>query len=184
MLNQRVARFNGCYKRVQEVPHSGWSDELILENAHVMYKYENKTTFQLIHCWRLLKNEPKWSAIYEPQGSKITKVSESGAYTSESNTDTSDQEVREVRPTGQETAKRKAKGKAKNDSSMSTFMEINERKASALEKLVVTKEKEAEDNRMTKYMDYLVMDTSYMTPEQKKNHESLCAHIRTNILKF
>lgn len=35
---------------------------------------------------------------------------------------------------------------------------------------------------MTKYMDYLVMNTQYMTPEEKKDHESLCAHIRTNFL--
>ncbi|XP_063935792.1 uncharacterized protein LOC135147104 [Daucus carota subsp. sativus] len=94
--------------------------------------------------------------------------------------DTSDQKVR---PTGQKAAKRKAKGKAKNDSA-STFLEINERKASALEKLVKIKEKEAEDNKMTKYTDYPVMDTSYMSLEQKKDHEKFCAHTRTNILKF
>ena len=82
MLNQRIAHFNGCYKRVQQAHHSGWSDEQILENAHQMYKSENNTNFQFIHCWRLLKDEAKWNTTYQPQGSKRTKVSESGAYTS------------------------------------------------------------------------------------------------------
>ena len=93
MLNQRVTRFNGCYNRVQQTHHSGWSDEQFLENAHQMYKSENNINFQFIHCWRLLKDEAKWNRTYQPQGSKRTKVSESGAYTSESNADTSDQEV-------------------------------------------------------------------------------------------
>lgn len=36
------------------------------------------------------------------------------------------------------------------------------------------KEKEAEHDRMTNYMDYLVMDTSYTTPEQKKRIMKIC----------
>ncbi|XP_062075029.1 glutathione S-transferase T3-like [Humulus lupulus] len=59
-MNQNVARFNGCYKRVQQAHHSGWSDEKILENAHQLYKYENNNSnFLLVDCWRLLKDEPK-----------------------------------------------------------------------------------------------------------------------------
>ncbi|XP_062085722.1 uncharacterized protein LOC133791827 [Humulus lupulus] len=145
-MNQKVARFNGCYKRVQQAHHNGWSDEQILENAHQLYKSKNNNSnFLLVDCWRLLKDEPKWNTMYQPKGGKRTKVSDTGAFTSSSNADISDDE-----------------------------------KASALEKLVAIKEKEAtikekeaEDNRMTKYMDYLIMDTSHMTPEQKKDHENL-----------
>lgn len=50
--------------------------------------------------------------------------------------------------------------------------------------LVSICEKEAEKQRLTKYMDYLVMDTSHMIIEQKNDHDKLCAHIRTNIFKF
>ncbi|XP_062075746.1 uncharacterized protein LOC133779860 [Humulus lupulus] len=150
---------------------SGWSDEKILENAHQLYKSENNNSnFLLVDCWRLLNDEPKWNTMYQPKCGKRTKVSDTGAFTSSSNADISDDEVREVRPTGQKAAKRK--GKEKKDTH-ARFIEISERKASALEKLVAIKEKEAEDNRMTKYMDYLIMDTSHMTPEQKKDHENL-----------
>ncbi|XP_062075035.1 uncharacterized protein LOC133779046 [Humulus lupulus] len=75
------------------------------------------------------------------------------------------------------------KGRKKKDTD-TRFIEISERKASALEKLVAIKEKEAEDNRMTKYMDYLIMDMSHMTHEQKKDHENLCTYIKNNILKL
>ncbi|XP_062073352.1 uncharacterized protein LOC133777681 [Humulus lupulus] len=108
--------------------------------------------------------------MYQPKGGKRIKVSDTGAFTSSSNADISDDEVREVRPTGQKAAKRK--GNEKKDTH-ARFIEISERKVSALEKLVAIKKKEAEDNRMTKYMDYLIMDTSHMTHEQKKDHENL-----------
>ncbi|XP_062075033.1 glutathione S-transferase T3-like [Humulus lupulus] len=127
-MNQKVARFNGCYKRVQQAHHSGWSDE------------NNNSNFLLVDCWRLLKDEPKWNTMYQPKGGKRTKVSDTGEFTSSSNADISDDEVREVRPTGQKAAKRK--GKEKKDTH-ARFIEISERKASALEKLVVIKEKEA-----------------------------------------
>ncbi|XP_062103587.1 glutathione S-transferase T3-like [Humulus lupulus] len=147
-----------------------------------------KITTQIFCLWRLLKDEPKWNTMYQPKGGKRTKVSDTGAFTSSSNADISDDEVREVSPTGQKAAKRT--GKEKKDTH-ARFIEISERKASALEKLVAIKkkeatikEKEAEDNRMTKYMDYLIMDTSHMTREQKKNHENLCTYIMNNILKL
>ncbi|XP_062085354.1 uncharacterized protein LOC133791440 [Humulus lupulus] len=98
-MNQKVARFNGCYKRVQQAHHSGWSDEQILENAHQLYKSENNNSnFLLVDCWRLLKDELKWNTMYQPKCGKRKKVSESGAFTSSSNADIRDDEVREVRP--------------------------------------------------------------------------------------
>ncbi|XP_062104444.1 glutathione S-transferase T3-like [Humulus lupulus] len=164
--------FNTNQKGEQARTGSGWSDEQIIENAHQLYKSENNNSnFLLVDCWRLLKDEPKWNTMYQTKGGKRTKVSDTGAFTSSSNADISDDEVREVRPIGQKAAKRK--GKEKKDTH-ARFIEISERKASALEKLVAIKEKEAEDNRMTKYMDYLIMDTSHMTHEQKKDHENLC----------
>ncbi|XP_062118265.1 glutathione S-transferase T3-like [Humulus lupulus] len=181
-MNQKVERFNGCYKRVQQAHHSGWSDEQILENAHQLYKYENNNSnFLLVDCLRLPKDEPKWNTMYQPKGGKRTKVPDTGAFTSSSNADISDDEVHEVRPTSQKATKRK--GKEKKDTH-ARFIEISEQKASALEKEATIKEKEAEDNRMTKYMDYLIMDTSHMTPEQKKDHENLCTYIKNNILKL
>lgn len=114
-INQKVARFNGCYTRVQQARHSGWSDEQILENAHLMYKSENKNSnFQHVDCWRLLKEEPKWNATHQAHHTKRAKVSESGRYTSSSNADLSDREVREVRPCGQKAAKKKEKEKRRN----------------------------------------------------------------------
>ncbi|XP_062118358.1 glutathione S-transferase T3-like [Humulus lupulus] len=177
-----IEYYNTNQKGEQERNESGWSDEKILENAHQLYKYENSNSnFLLVDCWRLLKDEPKWNTMYQPKGGKRTNVSESGAFTSSSNADINDDEVREVCPSGQKAAKRK--GKEKKDTH-TRFIEISERKTSALEKLVAIKEKEAEDNRMTKYMDYLFMDTSHMTPEQKNDHENLCTYIKNNILKL
>ncbi|XP_062089416.1 glutathione S-transferase T3-like [Humulus lupulus] len=111
-MNRKVVCFNGCYERVQQAHHIGWSDETILENAHQLFKYENNNSnFLLVDCWRLVKDGPKWNTMYQPKGDKRTKVSKSRAYTSSSNSDISDDEVREVCPTGQKIAKRKGKEK-------------------------------------------------------------------------
>ncbi|XP_062074901.1 uncharacterized protein LOC133778904 [Humulus lupulus] len=128
--------------------------------------------------WRLLKDESKWNTMYQPESAKRTKVLESVAYTSSSNANISDDEVREVRLIGQRAAKKR--GKEKKDTH-TTYIENNARTTSTLEKLVAIREKEAEDNRMTKYMDYFVMDTSHMSPEQKKDDANLCTYIKTNI---
>lgn len=113
--NKSEGGANGCYTRVQQARHSGWSDEQILENAHLMYKSENKNSnFQHVDCWRLLKEEPKWNATHQAHHTKRAKVSESGRYTSSSNADLSDREVREVRPCGQKAAKKKEKEKRRN----------------------------------------------------------------------
>ncbi|XP_062099504.1 uncharacterized protein LOC133805359 [Humulus lupulus] len=60
--------------------------------------------------------------MYQTTCGKRTKVSELGAFTSSSNADISDDEVREVRPTGQKATKRK--GKEKKDTH-ARFIEIN-----------------------------------------------------------
>ncbi|XP_030502551.2 uncharacterized protein LOC115717711 [Cannabis sativa] len=178
-MNQKVTRFNGCYKRVQQAHHIGWFDDQIIKNAHEMYKSENNNLkFQLVDCWRLLKDEPKWNVMYQSEGVKRAKVSRSGAYTSSSNVDISDHKVREERPIGQKATKRKGKGK--QDEQLATFYDINQWKANVLEKLVAVQEKKV----MAKYMDYLFLGTSNMTPEQKKDHKNLVAHIKTNILNL
>uniref|UniRef100_A0A803P5P0 No apical meristem-associated C-terminal domain-containing protein n=1 Tax=Cannabis sativa TaxID=3483 RepID=A0A803P5P0_CANSA len=58
-------------------------------------------------CWRMLKDESKWNAMYQSEGVKRAKVPRSGAYTSSYNADISDHEVCEERPIGQKAAKRK-----------------------------------------------------------------------------
>ncbi|KAF4383812.1 hypothetical protein F8388_023504 [Cannabis sativa] len=120
----------------------------------------NKMNQKLVDYWRLLKDEPKWNVMYQSEGVKRAKVSRLGTYTSSSNVDINDHKVREERPIGQKAAKRKGKGKGKQDEQLATFYDINQWKANVLEKLVAVQEKKV----MAKYMDYLFLGTSNMTP--------------------
>ncbi|XP_062088761.1 uncharacterized protein LOC133795323 [Humulus lupulus] len=88
----RIAEYNNTNQKGEQArTGSGWSDEQILENAHQLYKSENNNSnFLLVDCWRLLKDEPKWNTMYQPKGGQRTKVLESGAFTSCSNADISD----------------------------------------------------------------------------------------------
>lgn len=99
----------------KEAHHSGWSDELIMDNTHQPYKSENKNlSFIFVDYWRLLQNKPKWNANNQQVGAKRIKVSESGQYTSSSNAYFCDNEVCKVHPIGQKTAN-KEKGVRKRE---------------------------------------------------------------------
>lgn len=176
----------------QQARNNGRSKRQILKDEHRMYKFENNTNFSLVDCWRLLEDEPKCNTMYQPERSKEQRFCSWELILQ------SEMQTLVIMSTWGEAywsksgkaIKREVKNKSqgKNESEF-TILETNERKASALVKLVTEKrgrhkEKEAEHDRMTNYMDYLVMDTSYTTPEQKKkDHENLCTYIKINFLK-
>lgn len=79
-----------------------------MKNACQLYKSENKnSSFQFINCLRLLQNVLKWNGNYQEEAIKRIKVSKSWQYTSSSNADFSDNEIREVRPIGQKATKKR-----------------------------------------------------------------------------
>ena len=100
--------------------------------------------------WVLLKNDPKWRANTPlSTSSKRAKNNESGAYTSSSNAETNDNEVR---PIGQKATKAqlKRKGKAKETAKKGTedwhrmlndFLETQKEKIAAAQKLSDATEK-------------------------------------------
>ncbi|KAM6598501.1 hypothetical protein CsatA_018110 [Cannabis sativa] len=73
-INQKVVRFNRCYKRVQQTRYNSWSNEQILENAHQVYKYDNNSNFMLVYCWRLLKDDPKWNTLYQTSSTQSSPM--------------------------------------------------------------------------------------------------------------
>ena len=116
-INSSINKFVGCYKQAVGLKKSGSSESDIILAAHDIFHHDmhRKFTFEVV--WRLMKDEPKWSASSLEPSSKRTKNSTSGAYSPSSNPPTPTSECNPPkRPIGQKAAKRKEKEKLKETS--------------------------------------------------------------------
>ncbi|XP_016185186.1 glutathione S-transferase T2-like [Arachis ipaensis] len=117
-INKTVAQFAGCYDQASRNIRSGSKADDIKEFAYKLYStnYGKKFTFE--RHWNMLRLEQKWRSQLPTQssGSKRTKVSATGAYSSSSNPETplADKPSVDspVRPQGSKKSKRKGKEKA------------------------------------------------------------------------
>ena len=89
-INKAVAQFAGCYDQASQNIRSGSNADDIKELAYKLYStnYGKKFTFE--RHWNMLRLEQKWRSQLPTQsgGSKRTKVSATGAYSSSSNPET------------------------------------------------------------------------------------------------
>ena len=134
-INKAVAQFAGCYDQASRNIRSGSNADDIKELAYKLYStnYGQKFTFE--RHWNMLRLEQKWRSQLPTQssGSKRTKVSATGAYSSSSNPETplADEPGVDspVRPQGSKKSKRRGKGKAQMSE------DFSERKSSVVKKL-------------------------------------------------
>ncbi|XP_042409976.1 glutathione S-transferase T2-like [Zingiber officinale] len=182
-----VSEFSGIYNKWHSNRASGWSDDDILTKAHEEWMSNKKNkSFKYEHVWRILRECEK----YAPQSSdnrygKKTRTSESGAYTSSSNPNTSvdveDYEVR-TRPNGQKESKRKGKTKStifedlkeKMEKTLEKFTEYNQRKLETLDTANENKKSEA----FQREYEILMKDIVRMTEEQLRIHSHACQMIK------
>ncbi|XP_057719237.1 glutathione S-transferase T2-like [Arachis stenosperma] len=131
-INKVVAQFASCYDQANRNIRSGSNADDIKELAYKLYStyYGQKFTFE-----SMLRLEQKWRSQLPTQsgGSKRTKVSATGAYSSSSNPETplADEPSVDspVRPQGSKKSKRRGKGKAQMSE------DFSERKSSVVKKL-------------------------------------------------
>ncbi|XP_072087081.1 glutathione S-transferase T2-like [Arachis hypogaea] len=155
-INKTIAQFAGCYDQASQNIRSGSNADDIKELAYKFYSinYGKKFTFE--RYWNMLRLEQKWKSQLPTQsgGSKRTKVSATGAYSSSSNPETplADEPGVDspIFPQGSKKSKRKGKGKAQMSEN------FNEKKSSVVKKLSLMEEikninaKEREMERMAK----------------------------------
>ncbi|XP_074337738.1 glutathione S-transferase T3-like [Apium graveolens] len=111
-INEGAKKFGSCYVEAQRNIGNGSNLDNIIEDAHARHLkyYKKKSNFE--GHWREFRKHPKWRKPAISASSKKTKLSSSGAYSSEGNNDTpTSDDCEPVRPKGTKTAKRKRKGK-------------------------------------------------------------------------
>ncbi|RYR08531.1 hypothetical protein Ahy_B05g076262 isoform A [Arachis hypogaea] len=152
-INKAVAQFAGCYDQASRNIRSGSNIDHIKELACKLYStnYGQKFTFE--RYWNMLRLEQKWRSQLPTQsgGSKRTKVSATGAYSSSSNPETplADEPSVDsvVRPQGSKKSKQKGKKKAQMSEDLSEKKSSVVKKLSLMENIKNVREKELMDRK-------------------------------------
>ena len=181
-LLPQVNEFNQLYNRLLGEHRSGWSDDQIKQHARELYYQSRGKHFTHEHVWVMVKDDPKWQPVIPiSRSTKRTKNTESGAYTSSSNANTSeDVEVDEVevRPIGQKAAKDKAKRKGKAKDMGDTSANVRAEMWDTWNTKIDNKNKIGENLTELAAFDLLLRDVSSMNPEQLADHKKICDIIR------
>ncbi|KAL9664719.1 hypothetical protein QQ045_020125 [Rhodiola kirilowii] len=181
-INEGAQRYGSCYDQAERRIGSGTNMDNIIQLAHELHvaKYKKKSNFD--KHWNELRKQPKWrnpSAISE--GSKRSKLSDSGAYSSSANNETpTDENVVEspVRPKGTKAAKRKGKGKVnKASEEMEILKSAACRKLSLMDDFVKIQQRKEERKTKEQDLKIIQMDTSAMNDTQREIHAKLLQEI-------
>ena len=102
-LKTAIGEWNDYWTKVTQLHTSGYSDDMLEEEAQKMYANRHGKNFTLIHWWKILKDEPKWCAQFETEkdnqdSSEIVDIPDA-----------------QQRPPGREAAKAERRGKRKKE---------------------------------------------------------------------
>ncbi|KAA1119313.1 hypothetical protein PGT21_050280 [Puccinia graminis f. sp. tritici] len=79
LIMKLVNKFSGCYANVERRMKSGKTREDMLTEAKELYKATFESSFNLDHCWGILKDTPKWQATQQENEARNKKGKQSGA---------------------------------------------------------------------------------------------------------
>ncbi|CAN6194517.1 unnamed protein product [Urochloa humidicola] len=184
-----VGFFCGSWKKATSIYVSGQSDDQLREMALQFYLDDYKEgPFTVMHCWQIMKDEPKWLAILDDmENSNKTKLDDDGAVGDNMRRleDISEKE----RPIGTKAAKKQRMGKGKNkvedtglDEEMKKYIDIQAAATKRHEEFLETQHRvsdaKVEAARLRKeavllesYKTLMSMDTSGMDEEMKAEHK-------------
>jgi len=176
-LKSSITDFNDAWTKVTQMHTSGYSDDMLEEEAQKVYESRFGKRFLLVHWWKILKEEPKWCAQFETQKDKSEIV---------------DVPEEQSRPIGREAAKAERSGKRKKENIMEGIVILGDN----IEKIVKMQEdrkverekvteaqiqisnanlkaaKEQKEARMFEvYNSLLNQDTSHMSEDQMANRD-------------
>ena len=114
-INLLVSKFVGCYDQQEREYHNGENPDNMMSRALADFQSKEGFPFNLQHCWKILRHEPKWRTHNEPTPQPTPNASGSESRSSKrsrATTEAEDGEEQEspvrpiVRPIGREAAKR------------------------------------------------------------------------------
>lgn len=187
--------FCACWKKATSIYLSGYSDDQLKDMAKQFYfdDYPKEGPFTVEHCWKILRDEPKWLAVLE----ELEKPNKRSLDEDEA-TDISGVGEKE-RPIGTKQAKkqRNGKGRVKDDDvgldeDLKKFSDIEaatkKRQEDFLEAQERITDKKFETARLRRetallesYQKLLCMDTREMTEDIRAEHVLALKMIREKL---
>ncbi|XP_024014087.1 glutathione S-transferase T3-like [Eutrema salsugineum] len=143
-INEQVCKFVGCYASATSQKTSGQNEDDVLKLANQLYLNDHKAKFTLEHCWRELRNDPKWCLS---NGSGQLKKRRTDEGSPSSHVHVGCEGVR--RPEGVKAAKAKAKKNASEASNKKGQNEVDVLECQNL--LVLRKQDEELKQKTSKY---------------------------------
>jgi len=187
-IKRWVAFFCGSWKKATSIYLSGYSDEQLKDMAKQFYLDDYKEgPFTVEHCWKILRDEPKWHAVLEEleNPNKRSLDGEDEAI----GTSRTPEAVGELeRPMGTQQAKKKRNGKGRVsdddvslDEDLKKFIDIQAATKKRQEDFVEVQkrisEKKFQTARLNReaallelYQKLLCMDTREMTEDIRAEH--------------
>ncbi|XP_040379896.1 glutathione S-transferase T3-like [Oryza brachyantha] len=183
-IKRTVAYFCASWAKATSIYPSGYSEDQLKDIALKFYSddYPKEGPFTLLHCWKILRDEPKWHSILkEPDKSNKRSLDDGDTVRLE---DIGEKE----RPMGMNEAKkqRNSKGKFKDDDpslheDMKKYMDIQVAASKRHEEFIETQQRisdakveavrlRRESVLLESYQKLLTMDTSQMADDMKAEH--------------
>jgi hypothetical protein len=78
-LKASIAKFVGCYEQIKALDESGRTDDDIIIDALQLFEQKVGRPFAHKHCWLLLRDHPRFSAIFKSVGSKRKALGTQGS---------------------------------------------------------------------------------------------------------
>jgi hypothetical protein len=188
-IKKWVGFFCASWTKATSIYTSGQSDDQLRDKALQFYldDYPKEGPIIVMHCWKVLRNEPKWLAILEEQ-----EKSNKRGFDEESEvrriTSTLEDVAEKERPIGTKQAKkqRNSKGKEKGDDTsldeeMKKYMDIQDAATKRQEQFIETQQRNSnsrveaarlrrEAALLEAYQKLMSMDTRDMSDEMKEEH--------------
>ncbi|XP_048498211.1 glutathione S-transferase T3-like [Beta vulgaris subsp. vulgaris] len=99
-IHAKVSKFVSAYAHAEAHRKSGESDDDVMKTAFAIHKEDNKTCFNKLHCWEILKHSDVWKPMgdtvkackkktaNQESGSKRWRINEAGNYSTSSEPNT------------------------------------------------------------------------------------------------
>lgn len=185
-IKRWVGFFCACWKKATSIYLSGYSDDQLRDMAKQFYldDYPKEGPFTVLHCWKILRDEPKWHAVLE----ELEKPNKRSLDDKDEAIDISGTPKEKERPVGTKQAKKQRNGKgtvndddACLDEDLKKFIDIQaaakKRQEDFLEAQERISDKKVETARLNReaallesYQKLLCMDTREMTEDIRAEH--------------
>ncbi|XP_028100918.1 uncharacterized protein LOC114300232 [Camellia sinensis] len=169
----------GYFAQIEALHQSGVNEQDKIGKTKIMYQEVNKTSFQFEHCWKVLRDQPKWFDQCQKKKSKRIRNDPTSSPSIPELINLAKDDISPLeRPMGRKAEKKQLK-KAKNHDSCSPIVDLlnemkeeikrgTEKKLELLQKSYHIHASRVRTEQLKEEERIMMIDTSEMSPMQQE----------------